>query len=429
MKGLHRFALFTTFAFGSLAACNAVLDNQHAELDDDGGGALVSFDGSTGAVPGDAHAPGDAGIGDTHVEEIPDGMTTTDASPLGDAGPPCGPGQKRCFGQCVSTTDPLYGCGASSCSACALPRATAVCAGGSCAVGTCNAGYADCNQNAADGCETDLSQASHCGSCNSVCGAAAPLCAPTSGGFACVNGCQPQAPTLCGTQCVNLTTSVGNCGQCGNACPSVDNGQVSCTQSNCHFTCNAGFHACGSACASNMDPATCGSRCTPCPTPANSIATCSQGGKCGFACLPGFHKCGDQCLPNDAVTSCGTACTPCPAPANGDATCTNGACGFTCNAGFHACGAVCAANGSTATCGGSCTPCPIPANASATCTNGACGYVCAAGFADCDGNAANGCEVDLATNANHCGSCPVACPGTACVGGVCQPAPVDAGAD
>lgn len=53
------------------------------------------------------------------------------------------------------------------------------------------------------------------------------------------------------------------------------------------------------------------------------------------------------------------------------------------------------------------------------CSNGAC---CARGRADCDGAVANGCEVDLASSATHCGGCDMACDfATGCLGGACCP--------
>lgn len=51
---------------------------------------------------------------------------------------------------------------------------------------------------------------------------------------------------------------------------------------------------------------------------------------------------------------------------------------------------------------------------------------CAEGYADCDGDATNGCEVELAVSPAHCGACGHPCPappgGTAmCVAGACAP--------
>ena len=52
---------------------------------------------------------------------------------------------------------------------------------------------------------------------------------------------------------------------------------------------------------------------------------------------------------------------------------------------------------------------------------------CPAHFADCDGETSNGCEVDLDTTFDHCGSCDRVCPGfgfmsfgSTCVGGRCD---------
>ncbi len=47
---------------------------------------------------------------------------------------------------------------------------------------------------------------------------------------------------------------------------------------------------------------------------------------------------------------------------------------------------------------------------------------CAPGLADCNGNAADGCEQDIATNVNNCGACGVTCAGS-CLAGVCTVTP------
>jgi hypothetical protein len=57
------------------------------------------------------------------------------------------------------------------------------------------------------------------------------------------------AGTRCGNACVDLETSVANCGGCG----------------------------------------------SPCAAPANAMPTCSQGA-CGFVCKPGYARCGNECV-------------------------------------------------------------------------------------------------------------------------------------
>jgi len=343
----------------SALGCNAILDNKEA------------------ASVGEP-STGDAGT------QTDAGASADVSAPLhdGDADPgPCSPDKKWCFGSCVSRTDPYYGCAADACTACSIAHGAATCAGGACAVASCVAGFSDCDQDDGNGCETDLSQPGHCGTCNAACGTAAPLCTPSSGAFQCVNGCPGEAPTLCGKQCADLSSSVSHCGSCQRACPIVANGQAQCVSSDCQFVCDAGFHACGSRCSSNADPDTCGSSCSPCSAPPGGVATCSSGA-CGVQCKSGSHLCnGDRCASDD----------------------------------------------DTASCGGSCTPCPSPAHASATCDGTSCGFACTAPFADCDGDGSNGCEADTDGSAAHCGACNHPCAGV-CVAGVCQ-MPDGGGAD
>ena len=86
---------------------------------------------------------------------------------------------------------------------------------GACAIGTCLYPWADCNQNTADGCETNtLTDTSNCGMCGVVCnsvgGAAqcqsgqckAPVCSTP---FA---DCNQDARDGCE---INLNSSAGNC--------------------------------------------------------------------------------------------------------------------------------------------------------------------------------------------------------------------------
>ncbi len=450
--------IFTVLAL-SLAAvpvaagCNSILGNEHGELFAVEAG-MTTFDATTDVEVADTNPP-------PPDAEVPD-ASDAEAGPVG-----CGAGKKTCFGQCVSTLDPLYGCDAVSCAACALGRASATCAGGACAVGTCDPGYFDCNKMPADGCEADLSQTGHCGTCNAVCdGTPTPYCSPNGSGFACSTNCTAAAPTLCGAQCVDLNTSQAHCGACGTPCPTVANGQETCVTHACQLACNPSFHICGGACASNADPATCGSACTPCVPPANATSTCGVAGVCGYVCKSGFHDCGGVCVSNTDPATCGAACTPCVPPTNATSTCS-GTCGFTCNATFHVCAGACASNTDPATCGASCTPCVTPSNATATCTAGVCGsgcnpgfhdcagvcvsngstascgttscvacpaanatascdgtscaFACSVNYDDCDLVAANACEAPLLNDPLNCGMCGHSCMGKGCTAGVCDP--------
>lgn len=71
-------------------------------------------------------------------------------------------------------------------------------------------------------------------------------------------------------------------------------------------------------------------------------------------------------------------------------------------------------------CGNCATACSAP-NGTPGCSASACTVLaCNANFANCDGMAANGCEVDMTTDASNCGGCGIACgAGRQCLGGVC----------
>jgi hypothetical protein len=48
-------------------------------------------------------------------------------------------------------------------------------------------------------------------------------------------------------------------------------------------------------------------------------------------------------------------------------------------------------------------------NAAGDCVSGSCSFACIPGFGNCDGSWANGCEANLVTDPNHCGSCSSVC--------------------
>jgi hypothetical protein len=126
-------------------------------------------------------------------------------------------------------------------SVCRLPHATAGCSAESCTIASCDDGFADCDEIALNGCETDLARPSSCGSCSVVCAGATPVCSASG----CVSGCSPATPTLCnGTLCVDTTSDVSNCGACGSGC-TLPHATPGCTHSNCVILeCAAGYKDC-----------------------------------------------------------------------------------------------------------------------------------------------------------------------------------------
>lgn len=220
-----------------------------------------------------------------------------DAAPTGDAGgQACDTtqGNKVCFGLCVKIDQPNTGCGGASCSACDPKNVvTTTCKGGadtlSCAYDACRPGFDSCDGQVANGCETSLGAKSTCGSCTTKCEGATPFCAVTSNVAGCVASC-PAGTTECTGSCVDTASSVENCGQCGLKCVRAS-ATATCTSSKCVFTCVGGTHACGTVCASDIDPKYCGASCVVCPSGgANTVATCASG-SCGSRCAPGYLDC------------------------------------------------------------------------------------------------------------------------------------------
>ncbi|MDD1653126.1 MAG: hypothetical protein LUQ64_01130, partial [Methanomicrobiales archaeon] len=158
----------------------------------------------------------------------------SDSSNCGSCGVRCGSGQKCADGRCV--TENLCGEGATECSGrCVILSADAtncgqcgyscpsvangwpVCRQGTCAA-SCNTGFADCDGNFANGCETNiLTDRANCGRCNALCMVEFPCCANGN----CVGPSQcpcPSGQTNCGGGCVDMQFDNNNCGSCGKIC-------------------------------------------------------------------------------------------------------------------------------------------------------------------------------------------------------------------
>ncbi len=340
----------------------------------------------------------------------------------------------------LTTHDDCGGCG----NVCNVSNATSNCVNGTCEMGTCNIGFADCDHDASNGCEANLKTSlDDCGTCGTVCNF--PDAQESCNNGVCVMGaCFPGFANCNGNPAdgceTNTQTSMGNCGGCGKVCDYA-HASEQCLAGTCVLgACDPGFANCdgntanGCETDTSSNTANCGSCGHTCSFP-NASASCSSGTCQMGACNVGFADCdGDPsngCEVNikTSLGNCGGCGSVCDYP-NASETCTNGVCLLgTCDAGFANCDGI-VSNGcevdtgsSLANCGGCGHLCDYP-NASEQCLAGTCVLgACDAGFANCDGIAANGCEVNTNTSLANCGGCNQVCnlphASDSCVNGVC----------
>ncbi len=177
---------------------------------------------SAGTCACGAGSPCAGDTGDGHYSACCGGACTdlaTDAADCGGCGIQCGPNQHCEAGACACNPpfedcdhDPSNGCESNpdtdttNCGACgtlcARANAMSQCVGGMCMLQSCNPGYADCDGNDANGCETIVdTDRNNCGTCGHSCSAKGNS-------------------TCCAGGCVDTSSDNNNCGTCGNACRS-----------------------------------------------------------------------------------------------------------------------------------------------------------------------------------------------------------------
>lgn len=149
----------------------------------------------------------------------------SDPRNCGTCGLPCGAGFVCLTGRCTSSCPPktvecAHACvdlnvNPLHCGECERPCAnehgTTTCAGGRC-LPTCAAGWGDCDGEARNGCETDLTTNEHCGTCTRTC-----LAEQSCNDGVCERPCGPQQID-CGNMCFNRLTNHDHCGTCPNRC-------------------------------------------------------------------------------------------------------------------------------------------------------------------------------------------------------------------
>ena len=143
----------------------------------------------------------------------------------------CNAGYANCDGLTsngceTNTSSSVANCGACG-FVCSTPaNAVAGCSGGACGIASCNAGYANCDGLVSNGCETNTSTSvANCGACGFVCSLAnaTPACSSGACSIASCNAGYANCDGVASNGCeVNLNTDVNNCGGCGHVCPGGD---------------------------------------------------------------------------------------------------------------------------------------------------------------------------------------------------------------
>jgi hypothetical protein len=238
------------------------------------------------------------------------------------------------FGDCDG--DAANGCetdlrvSVSHCTACgaacpARPASLQGCVAGRCVL-ACLSGYQDCDGEATNGCEVDVrTDARNCGGCGRACRVAGGTGACTSGSCS-VLACDPDRADCDGDAAngceVDTRTAPAHCGGCGRACAARSRAVASCAAGACAYACEAGFGDCdgvaGNGCevdlrASAAHCGACGRACNP----ANATGACAASACAVAACDGGFGDCdGDPangCETDTRLSAahcgrCGNAC-------------------------------------------------------------------------------------------------------------------------
>jgi len=437
--------------------CRAIANADQRDADGDGRGDACECAAVTCQTGDPCHVAGacDPATGRCSNPPAPDGTAcalgnATAACTAGVCGvAACAPGFGDCDGAatngCERPVTTPTDCGACGVACAAGPHAAAACTAGACAL-TCAPGFGDCDGDASNGCERDLSgDVAHCGACGNACTGGRTCQSGACSAAVCVTGwgnCNTAEADGCE---VDLAQDPAHCGACGYMC-AAPHAAPACVGGACRVAaCDGGYADCDGSAVNGCevavadDPAHCGACGHACAL-ANAAGVCALGACAVGACAAGFADANglaaDGCevdLRAD-VRHCGALGNACVA-AHGAPACVSGLCAVAgCDAGYADCdgaygnGCEAATGTDLSHCGACGRSCPSGASSVAVCVGGACGLVCTPGAADCNGAAADGCEVDIAREAAHCGACGNACTGgRTCQSGACSAAVCVAG--
>lgn len=323
------------------------------------------------------------------------------------------------------------GCATTECS---FDHAQASCVSGRCEMGACHAGWADCDGDASNGCEQDLTSSTHCGTCAMACPVTTPLCDAET--MRCVSACAIGTMN-CGGTCTNLRHP-NHCARCGNACD-LDHAAAICGLGCQVGACDPGWGHCdvieSNGCETPLSRLDHCGACNNTCSATDALTTCHELTCQIEACVvPERDDCDDNVgngceadlrdAPHcgDCATECAAETPLCAEDVLGRYSCVD-SCGSSTP---DVCGQRCVDTQTDPENCGLCERlCTLP-NTIALCGGGECAVArCEEGAADCDGVAATGCEVDLQSSTDHCGSCNRRCTAgpqqrVQCVDGECQ---------
>jgi len=294
------------------------------------------------------------------------------------------------------------GCG----DTCAPDNAVGLCTAGNClidtaAVGTnegCLGNYANCNGETLDGCEADLdNDPETCSSCDTACSEANGTADCDNG--VCLIDCDAgfdDCNTDVSDGCeADLTVSTLHCAQCNNACTAVPPEVPVCDGTQClGITCNLPSD-CG-----GVQPCGACDQDSPAPLCNDVLTTTTHCGGCGIDCTAANAT--TACEDNGGYSCSIAGCTG--SYADCDEQYLNG-CEIETDTARNRCGG-CLASDPAGGSGVDCDATKGPQVAQTSCGGGSCKVLsCNSGYADCNGTWSDGCEVNLNSTDVHCGGC------------------------